>query len=250
MICPNGSLNGIFSSRSRGRIEKSVDGGVIRGLRQLHTRDRPRQRMAKSNRLSRGRREKWRCRSVIQSFHGHDSPVSATGHGLGFWQVGRPWPYKGKVGGRKLSRRRDWRTNRLTLTGAGRHEARVCIIGMYSRRQCFSPCSYPVSQGLPIFPCFTASSQSAHSCRLTTPTTTLHTASRHISLGKSIHQLGDAFICGIHLEPSIDFLPSRCHQSALGAPPRSSHRIASQQAFAVSRHNYSPATKLRYRLRV
>ena len=61
-------------------------------------------------------------------------------------------------------------------------------------------------------------------------------------LGQSIHASGSVFICGIHQEPSIDFLPSLCHQSALPCPwgpsplePRDS-RASSQQAFAVSRH--------------
>jgi hypothetical protein len=41
----------------------------------------------KGDRLSRGRREKWRCRSIIQSFSYHDSPVFAVCHGLGFGRL-------------------------------------------------------------------------------------------------------------------------------------------------------------------
>jgi hypothetical protein len=92
-------------------------------------------------------------------------------------------------------------------TGAGRHEARVCIV-------CIISSSFVLLVSLPLSPCFCftriTASQSAHSCTLTIiASATLHTASRHVSLGKVSISWAAPLICGIH--PSIAFLPSLGH---------------------------------------
>lgn len=103
-------------------------------------------------------------------------------------------------------------------TGAGRHEARVCIIRKVVLL-CCSSCSYPFACSLASHTSRITASQSAHSCRLT-----IH--QHNVAYGlpshfhrQSINQLGNACVCGTQQEPSIDFLPSLCHHSALCPSP-------------------------------
>lgn len=71
-------------------------------------------------------------------------------------------------------------------------------------------CSYPFACSLAPYTSRITGSQSAHSCRLTIHQHDVAYGLPSHFLGQSINQLGNAFICGIQQEPSIDFLPSLC----------------------------------------
>jgi hypothetical protein len=104
-------------------------------------------------------------------------------------------------------------------TGAGRHEARVCIVCIIN-----SSFVLPVSLRwlVPLLLLHThySFSVSALLQAYNYTSATLHTASRHISLGEVSISWAAPFICGI--QPSIAFLPCLCHHSAFArfAPPR------------------------------
>ena len=137
-ICPNGSMNCIVSSPSSVGSKKSVDGGVIRSLRGLHRRHEPRQRMAKGRQALAWSEGKSGGAGASQAWFSQSRVMirpSLLRPWTGVWQVGSrqadsPWPYGVKVCS-LLSRRRDWRTRRLSLTGAGRHEARGWMYHQY-----------------------------------------------------------------------------------------------------------------------
>lgn len=178
-----------------------------------HRRHEPRQRMAKGRQAFAWPEEKWRCRSIIHSFSCRDSPVFATGHGLGFWQVGSGRYVKACS---LLSRRCHWRAYRLALAWCD---------------GCWPTRSTSILSLATHHYCITASHSQRTPAGLQLTSTALHTVRPPVTFARAKYQ---------SLPPQL-----------LACPwcPSPLEPQDKQQAFAVS-HAIRPATPVRYRHRV